>query len=237
VDAHIIVAGDSNALGFLNIGPAPYAPTAQVQIWTGSAWNYMAPGVNTGTPANPADWGPEVAIANDWLGQHAGDGSVLWIVKDAGTVKGGTTLAVDWDPQAGGLFASTSAEASAAMRNLDGTAFAFSHYETAFVVLGENDAVVPAYAAAYGANLAAFDAAARSAWQVDEMVESRIEDQVGAADDNLAVRLGQWAADQSDLLMTSVKTIGFSLAPDQVHYDAAGQIALGGALFEASSLA
>jgi hypothetical protein len=61
-DAHIIIAGDSNALGFLNNGPAPYAPTAQVQIWadsrTGSyQWNYMDPGFNTGTPANPQTGG------------------------------------------------------------------------------------------------------------------------------------------------------------------------------------
>ena len=59
-DTAIIIAGDSNPLGYENNGPAPYTPTYKVQIWTDTngdgvadAWNYMNPGVNTGTPNNP----------------------------------------------------------------------------------------------------------------------------------------------------------------------------------------
>jgi len=231
-DSHVLIAGDSNALGFLNTGPAPYAPSAQVLIWTGSAWNWMIPGFNTGTPNNPADWGAEVQFANDWLAQHQGDGSHLWIVKDPATVKGGTTLAVDWSPAGGHWFASTTTDATAAIHSLDGTSFAFDHFDAAIVVLGENDAVVPAYAQTYGANLAAFNTAARSAWHVETLIEPRIEDTMGAPADNLAVRQAQWSADQVDGRLTTFKTIGFTQQPDHVHYDATGQINLGHAAYE-----
>lgn len=235
-DEHIIIAGDSNALGFLNTGPAPYVPTARVQIWAdtnsdgiGDAWNYMNPGVNTGTPANPQDWGPEVAIANNWLA--ANPTGNLWIVKDAETVKGGATLAVEWNPQTGSLFASTTHAAQAAWANVHGGPWSFDHYDAAMIVLGENDAEVPAYAQAYQTNLHAFDAAVRASWNARTIIESRIEDTMGAPADNQAVRVAQWAEDQADPLMASFKTIGFEQQPDHVHYDAAGHIALGNGFF------
>lgn len=237
-DEHIIIAGDSNALGYLNTGPAPYTPTARVQIWAdtngdgvGDAWNYMNPGVNTGTPTNPTDWGPEVGIANDWLAAHPTGN--LWIVKDAETVKGSTTLAVEWNPQTGAMFASTTHAAQAAWANVHGGPWSFDHYDAAMIVLGENDAEVPAYAQAYQTNLHAFDAAARANWNVQSLIESRIEDTMGAPADNYAVRVAQWAEDQADPLMASFKTIGFEQQPDHVHYDAAGQIALGDAFYKA----
>lgn len=71
-DSRIFTAGQSNDLGYLNNGPAPYVATARVQIFAdtdgdgyGDVWNYMNPGVNTGMPANPTAWGPEVEIAKD----------------------------------------------------------------------------------------------------------------------------------------------------------------------------
>ena len=237
-DEHIIIAGDSNALGFLNVGPAPYVATPQVQIWArqpdGSyAWNFMHPGVNTGAPNNPTSWGPEVGIAKAWLAQHGGDGSVLWIVKDDLTVKGGTTLAVDWAPSGGGFFASTSQAARAAMHDLDGTKYAFAHYDAAMVVLGENDAVNHGFAQAYAANLKAFDHAALSDWNVDRLIETRIEDTMGTSADNFAVRDAQWEAGLGDPEVATVKTIGFEQQPDHIHYDAVGQLDVGAALFDA----
>lgn len=236
MDTHIIIAGDSNALGYLNNGPAPYEPTAQVQIWTGTAWNYMQPGVNTGTPANPQAWGPEVQEANDWLAVHAGDGSHLWIVKDAETVKGSTTLAVDWNPAIGALYASTTHAVNAAMHNLDGTQFAFDRYDALEVGLGENDAVNHAWASAYATNLTSFISAAREDWHVTNVIMNRINDQVGAPEDNLAVRVAQFGVDQADDHVSSFKTIGFEMQPDQLHYDATGQIALGHGFFDNLSL-
>jgi hypothetical protein len=239
-DAHLIIAGDSNALGYLNTGPAPYTPTARVQIWTdtngdgvGDAWNYMRPGVNTGTPANPTDWGPEVQQANAWLQAHPT--GILWIVKDAETVKGSTTLAGDWNPASGHMFASTTHAVEAAMHNLDGSAYAFTHYDVADVVLGENDAVNHDMAMAYGANLTDFIAHARTDWDVTEFVFSRINDAVGAAADNLAVRQAVYSVDVADDHAASFKTIGFAMQPDDVHYAEAGQVALGQGFFDAGS--
>lgn len=236
-DAHIIIAGDSNPLGFLNTGPAPYTPTARVQIWTdtdangiGDAWHYMQPGVNTGTQANPTAWGSEVQLANRWLADNPT--GYLWIVKNAETVKGGTTLAADWNPWTGPYFASTMHSAGAAMHNLDGTSFAFDHYDAAFVGLGENDATHPEMAASYLVNLTAFNFAARSAWGVDKLVEYRITTGAGAPADNLAVREAQWQADMADPDLVTFKTIGFAMQPDGVHYAEAGHVALGNANYE-----
>lgn len=236
-DAHIIIAGDSNALGYLNNGPAPYIPTARVQIWAdtngdgvGDAWNYMNPGVNTGTAANPRAWGPEVQEANDWLA--ANPTGYLWIVKDAETVKGATTLAADWNPAGGFMFASATHAAGAAMHALDGSPYAFTHYDVADLQLGENDAANPAMATAYGANLTDFIAQARAAWNVTDFVLGRINDAVGAPADNLAVRVAQFGVDQADDHVTSFKTIGFEMQPDDLHYAEAGQIALGAGFFD-----
>jgi hypothetical protein len=240
-DTHIILAGQSNALGYLNDGPASYVPTARVQIWAdtdgdgaGDAWNYMLPGVNTGTPANPHDWGPEVGFAEAWLTAHAGDQDVLWIVK---VTKGSTGLAqdagqLDWSPASHGeMFdAATSAE-EAARRNLDATPYAFAEWDGLLWMQGETDATDPAKANAYAANERAFIAAAREAWHVDDVVVGRI----GAAGAwSEVVRDAQWNLDHGDDPMTGVesfRTIGLPMQPDGLHYDAAGQVALGAAFY------
>lgn len=236
-DAHIIIAGDSNPLGFLNTGPAPYTPSVRIQIWAdtnadgiGDAWHYMQPGVNTGTPTHPTVWGSEVSLANRWLADNPT--GYLWIVKNAETVKGGTTLAADWNPWTGPLFASTTQSAARAMANLDGSQFEFSRYEAAFVGLGENDATNPAMAASYLVNLTAFNFAARSAWHVDKLVEYRITTGAGAPADNLAVREAQWQADQAYPDLVTFKTIGFAMQSDGIHYAEAGHIALGNANYD-----
>lgn len=232
-DAHIIIAGDSNALGYLNTGAAPYAPTVRVQIWAdtngdnvGDAWNYMRPGVNTGTATNPAVWGAEVQIANRWLADNPT--GYLWIVKNGETVKGGTTLYNDWHEGAA-YFVSTTSSAAHAMANLGGGPFAFSEYQMAFVGLGENDAN-PAMAGGYLSELTSFDFSARAAWHVDELVEYRITTGAGDAASNLAVRQAQWQADMADDHMTSFKTIGMEMRPDGVHY--ADHVALGNMVYD-----
>src|SRR3954468_9341681 len=107
-DALVAFAAQSNGLGYLNNGPAPYVPTARVQIAVDSdgdgrvdTFNYMQPGVNTGTASNPLAWGPEVAFANDWLANHPT--GTLYIAK---TAKGETALAqndgLDWSPHSVG---------------------------------------------------------------------------------------------------------------------------------------
>lgn len=237
-DSRIIIAGDSNPLGWMNNGPAPYAVTVRVQIWAdtnadgiGDAWNYMNPGVNTGTLNNPQAWGAEVQIANRWLADNA-DG-YLWIVKGTETVKGGATAADSFDPHTGPMFASTTHAVNAAMHNLDGSQFEFDHYDAAFIGLGENDAANPDMAPHYLADITEINAAARDAWHVTKLVEYRITEGAGTAADNLAVRQAQYQADMADPNLVTFKTIGFGVLADRVHYDAAGHVALGNASYDA----
>jgi hypothetical protein len=236
-DSRIIIAGDSNPLGYLNNGPAPYTLTARVQIWTDTngdgqadAWNYMRPGVNTGTAKNPFAWGPEVQIANRWLNDNPE--GYLWIVKNAETVKGGSTLANDWNPDDGGMYESATRTINAAMHNLDGGQFAFSEYDAAFVGLGENDAAGHDMAQDYYANIVEFNDSARDDWHVTQLVEYRITNGAGKPEDNLAVRNAQWQADQLDPHLVTFKTQGFAMLPDGIHYAAAGQIAMGDAAYD-----
>jgi hypothetical protein len=240
----VIFAGQSNALGFGNTGPAPYIPTARVQIWAdtdgdgvGDAWNYMRPGANTGTPANPGVWGPEVEFANRWRADHPADDQVLWIVKVA---KGSTGLAqdeaaFDWSPaSAGEMFDRAAGAANAAMHNLDGSPYAFSQYDGLFWMQGEQDATDPTSAAAYEANLTGFLAAARADLLHDPQGHvglGRITDSAALAD-SLDVRVAQWRVDQVDPNLQSFKTIGFAMQPDGLHYAAAGHVALGDGFYD-----
>lgn len=241
-DARILIDGQSNALGFGNSGPAPYTPTARVQIWTdtdgdgiGDTWHYMLPAVNTGTPDNPTVWGPEVGLANAWLGAHPSGN--LWIDKVA---KGSVGLAqdpaqLDWSPQSHGeMFDAATASAHTAQANLAGTPYAFAAWDAVMWMQGETDATDPAKAATYGADVRALISAARSAWSVSEVVVGRITDSA-ALPYSLDVRNAEWNLDSGDAPVAGVhtfKTIGFEMQPDGVHYDAAGQIALGAAFYD-----
>lgn len=241
-DTHIILGGQSNALGFLNTGAAPYTPTARVQIWadtnadgTPDAWNYMNPGVNTGTLANPTVWGPEVQFANDWLADHPT--GYLWIAKVA---KGSTGLAqdagaVDWSPNSTGeMFDFATAAIDAARANLNGTAYAFSQWDGTLWMQGEDDALSATKAAAYQTNLGDFLDEIRSEWMEDAsgaVVVGRITDS-SSLPYSLDVRVAQWAEDQADPNMASFKTIGFAMQPDTVHYAASGHVALGAAFYD-----
>lgn len=241
-DAHIIVAGQSNALGFLNTGAAPYTPTARVQIFadtnadgTPDAWNYMNPGVNTGTLANPNVWGPEVQLANDWLADNPT--GYLWIAKVA---KGSTGLApdsvdVDWSPTSHGeMFDFATSVIDAARMNLNGSAFAFTQWDATMWMQGEEDATDATKAAAYQTNLHDLATEIRSEWMEDadgKIVVGRISDSptlTYSAD----VRIAQWAEDQADAHMASFKTIGFAMQTDTVHYAAAGHVDLGAAFYD-----
>lgn len=241
-DTRIILAGQSNALGFLNNGPAPYQPTARVQIWADTngdgvpdAWNYMLPGHNTGTLANPDVWGPEVGFANRWLASHPF--GYLWIVKSA---KGSTGLAMnpgagilDWSPESSGeLFATTTSIVVAAKANLAGGQYAFSAYDALLWMQGEQDATDQTAASAYLANLQDFITHVRASWFTNKVVIGRITDSANLAY-NAAVRIAQWQAFMDDAQAPSFKTIGFDMQPDLIHYSAPGHVKLGAAFYYA----
>jgi hypothetical protein len=245
MNAHVIIAGQSNALGFGNTGPAPYTPTYRVQIWTdtdgdgqGDAWNCMNPGVNTGTPANPKVWGPEVGEANRFLAARTGAYDILWVVKVA---RGSTGLAQDpaqpdWSPASTGeMYATATATINAARHNLDGGPYAFTAWDRLDWMQGETDAQSAAKAAAYGVNVRDFITHARTDWSVEDVVVARITDST-ALPYSLDVRQAEWNLDNGDAPMADVhtfKTIGFGMQADGLHYDAAGQLALGQGFFDA----
>lgn len=249
-DTHIILAGQSEALGYPNTGPAPYVPTARVQIWTDTngdgtpdAWNYMRPGANTGTLANPNVWGAEVSIANDWLAEHANDTSNLWIVKQ-GAVKGEVGLAfdashLDFSPHSvGEMYDSATSAINGARANLVGGPYAFEHYDVLDWMQGETDAEDPTKAAAYETNLREFITDAQRDWHVSDVSVGRISEVWGDVASNLEVRVAQWAVSSGSDPMPNVhsfKTIGFSHLADG-HFDASGLLALGHSFFDSWSI-
>lgn len=209
------VAGQSNALGF-NVAPgelpAWYAPTAAVQIWTGSGWATMQPGVNTGTPANPTAWGPEVAYAHAWVQDHSG--ATLYVVK---TVKGSTGLAQDtgaqdWSPfSTGELFDANTSALSAAKATLSGAL-----HTTVLWFQGEEDATDAGKAAAYATNLANLKAAAATSWGADEFVVGRISTTLAH---NATVQAAQGA--------DAFNTDDAAKQLDGLHFNGVGQLANG----------
>jgi hypothetical protein len=241
-DAHLIVAGQSN-VGF-NTDTADligYVPTARVQVWTDTngdgiadAWNYLRPGVNaSGLPTQPGASGFVVREAQDWLANHST--GYLWIVQVA---HGSTGLAqdptqLDWSPSsAGEMFDTATATITAAMHNLDGTPYAFSSWDAAQWMQGETDATDPAKAAAYNSNLRQLILDARAAWHVETFDVARITDTAGVY--SLAVRQAEWALDNGPDPLADAhtfKTLGFGMQADGVHYDSAGQVALGDAFY------
>jgi hypothetical protein len=240
-DAHLIIAGQSN-VGF-NTDTADliaYVPTARVQVWDAAgnggsgAWEYLHPGFNaSGLPTEPAASGFAVREAQDWLAAHPTGN--LWIVQ---TAHGSTGLAqdatqFDWSPHSSGeMFAQATATISAAMHNLDATPYAFTAWSAVDWMQGETDATDPARANAYDANIREFIADARAAWHVDQIVVARITDTAGAY--TLPVRVAEWGLDNGSAPVADVhsfKTIGFEMQADRIHYDSAGEVALGDAFF------
>lgn len=222
--------GQSNAGGYLNNGPAPYEPTARVQIWTdtdgdgmGDAFHYMLPGVNTGTMANPTMWGPEVGTALAWLVKHPDPEDVLFLGK---VTKGETGLAqaegFDWSPLSHGeLYDAATRVAHDMVANL-------AHpLDVVMVMQGETDATSAQAAGAYQANLTDLIAHVRADWGVSDVVLGRIG---SAGAHSLDVRVAQWNVDALDDHVASFKTLDLATQPDGIHV--ADQMTLGARFYE-----
>lgn len=227
----LIVAGQSNALGFrVTPGelPADYHPDAHVHIWTDAGWQTMTPGVNTGTPANPDAWGPEVGEALAWAKDHPGED--LYVIK---SVKGSTGLASDptaqdWSPQSkGDLFDMTTAKIKAAL-----AALTDPHVIAVDWVQGEQDATAAAPAGAYLANELDFFDHVRAAWAEADtpIIYSRLDVADGLPFQD-QVRAAQDAAAGIAHNVYEVDTDGFGQQGDHLHFTGAGQLALGDALY------
>lgn len=221
-----LIVGQSNALGFQVTAaelPTWYATNARVQIWDGSAFVTMNPGTNTGTPANPGAWGPEVGYASAWLDDPANAGQTLYIVK---SVKGSTGLAQDngagvqdWSPSSTGeLFDATTAKITAAKAALTGP-----FHTTALWFQGEEDAASATKSAAYATNLAGLKTAAATSWGVDDFQYGRVSPQLAYADVVKAAQPDGFSSDDSPT------------QPDMLHFTGAGQIDHGAEFYAQTS--
>lgn len=215
----ILFAGQSNAVGFGNTGPAPYAPTPRVQIWTdvnhNGAWDI---GDNFAMMVPAGAWGPEVQFANDWLAENPT--GTLWIGKVA---KGETDLAEDWAP--GGVMYDKAQTVAIHMQANQGV----HGIDALMWMQGESDAFDFGAASAYHDRLDTFVDHAIG-WGVQEVIMGRIADAQPYASE---VRYAQWLVDQEREDVTSFRTLGFEMQGDGVHYSAAGHVALGHAFWEA----
>jgi len=231
LSALMVLAGQSNALGF-GLSPAELPADvrsidSRVRIWTGARFEVMRPGINTGTPANPAAWGPEVAFARAWRAAHPSER--LYIVK---SVKGSTGLAadpaaLDWSPASRGELFDRTTQIVAAARAASGLTVS-----TILWMQGEEDATDDRRAAAYAANLRELIFAMRAAWGEagTRIVVGRIADGPPYAE---TVRAGEaMAAAKAHAVL--VETEGLSRQGDRLHLDAAGEIALGAAFYRAA---
>jgi hypothetical protein len=227
----VVVAGQSNALGFLLSGrdlpPGAYRPDPRVRIWTDRGFETMTPGANTGSPNNPQCWGPEVGYAHAWLAAHRI--GTLHIVKYA---RGSTALAegagCDWSPESGELFAKTTADVQAARRVMPARA----PVSAIVWMQGEQDAASEATARAYGRNLARALPRMRAEWA--DPATPVLFGRIGLNWPFAAlVRAAQAQVDAADPLAASVETSEYPLLPDGLHYAAAGQLRLGADLYAA----
>jgi hypothetical protein len=233
-DELLIVAGQSNALGFrleaVDLPAGLRRPHPRVKIWDGEAFVTLEPGVNTGSPNNPRSWGPETAFAHAWLRDHPG--RTLFVVKRA---RGSTPLAPspgpDWAPASGELFSETTAEVRRARAWLAhrGVVPAAA---TILWMQGESDAARADAAAAYRANLAAALPQMRARWGDPD---SRIAfGRIGLGWPYAGmVRAAQARVDAADPLAVAVDTAAYPLLRDGRHYAAEGQLRLGADLYAA----
>jgi hypothetical protein len=233
--AFVVFAGQSNALGYgMDRSTLPgdaAAPLGSTFIWNNDGWRWevMQPGVNTGTPAHPQAWGPEVAFALGFRAGHPDE--PLYIVK---SVKGGTGLAqdpdaMDWSPASRGeMFDLTTQRVAVARATLHGPVV-----DAVFLFQGEADAMTATAAAAYEANLRDWLAAIRADWMRDpqgEIAFGRISDQAPFVEQ---VREAQAAVDRDDLYAASFDTCDFAMQDDGLHYAAGAFLEIGVSFYAA----
>ncbi len=237
----VVVAGQSNALGYTlsaaDLPPRLAAPTEGAMIWDPArrAFADLRPGINTGSPNQPRNWGPEAQFAYRWRAERAC--APLYIVKYA---RGETGLALDplrpdWSTQSRGeLWDKAAAEIDAAKAAL--AAGGLRPSVTAVLWMqGETDSETPAKAAAYEVNLRAFVAAIRMRWgDKDTVVHiAQIDRPVPAKRGWDTVRTAQAAVAASTPGVTLIDTAPFERQPsDGTHLTAQGQVKLGDAFYE-----
>lgn len=227
----IVVAGDSNAVGYGSYA-APM-PVPNTYIFDGMFWNDYIPGMNSGTPNNPQAWGPEYQIAVDF--HKANPGEPLFIIKSA---KGSTPLAdidgLDWNVNSRDeMFDFTTMKIDAARAMYQNTYGARApDISATFFISGPNDSFDPIRADVYQTNETALFAGIRDAWMDDPNGHIIFNRMTEVGPYNFTVRVAQWNVDQVDVYAESFKTIGYDMMADGIHYSDIGRIQLGHGFYD-----
>lgn len=229
-DQNVVVWGQSNVITYLNSGPAPYTPSDRVQILdiaTGQLEG-LDPGVNAGTANNPADWGPIVQYANEWLSENP-----TGTLRFAEIAHGSTPLAqdpngLDWSPASTGELYDQLKAAAAQLVALTGHPI-----DVVLGMQGEQDATAAASATAYQANELDLIAHMRADFASvgTAFVFGRIDEATGLADVE-TVRAAQDAVANADGMVFSVNTDAYPLRADNLHFDEPGVVQLGHDMYE-----
>lgn len=238
-----IFVGQSNMVGCPQALPGDWASDPDIKIWDADleAFATYDPGVNSFPPPEgfvPVEgyvyWGPELEFARQYRAENPT--KTCYIVKYA---VGGTALSntfegeLDWAPTSTGeLLDRTTAYVTAAL-----AAVADLSVPDPSVILwmqGESDGFNSTVANAYGTNLTAFLAAARSAWAPGaKFVIGRISlsDQIGEPEIVRAKQAEVVTADGNAVLIDTDALVFNPL--DGIHYDTAGLITLGNDMYDA----
>jgi hypothetical protein len=220
-----LMAGQSNMVG-QGVGEELTAPlnTTQGDVM---AWASVSIGwspLRWGTGNGPTQFGPELSFGRAMADSDAQ--ARVAIVKYA---VNGTNLAQDWAPGVGSVYTDFNASITAARQRLDGLSVPYE-IRGLLWMQGESDALDETMAASYQQNMTAFIESVRGFVGVADMpvVIARIRGTMPAPFyHSLAVRMAQESVAAGDANVRIIDTDPLTLHADGVHYDTAGQLALG----------
>lgn len=234
--AHLlIVAGQSNAVGYA--ANANQLPSSLYKAQRDIPYQHNISGLLPTTTFTALRWlndtgfasvfpkfcGPELSLARTIA--DAFPDTQFVVVKVAYS---GTSLAYDWDPmRAGSLYTTLTRTVSDVQADLTARGMT-SVVDGMFWMQGESDATVLEWANAYQANLTAFIADCRAAFNAPQMpfVLGRIN-QVAGWTYGPTVRAAEVAVADADPLADWVNTDALPLFVDLVHYTGTGEVTLG----------
>ncbi|MFK7790392.1 MAG: sialate O-acetylesterase, partial [Phycisphaeraceae bacterium] len=202
----------------------PYAnlqnPQADVQFYEGGSLRVLQPGSGT-------DFGPEITFGRTIADEFGDDNFAL--IKYA---VGASDLANDWDPNTGSQYSSFQSTVTNGITALTTGANAGNTYEIVGMLWtqGERDARTGRTATQYQADLKGFIAGVRDDYGSDlPFFYSRLSSgQTDLSAGQLsAIRTAQDNVAAGDANAYLSDTDGMSIKSDNLHFDAAGQIALG----------
>lgn len=221
-----LLGGQSNMVGLGRNSELPSElqdPNPNVQIWQDNSRSFinLQPGFSAASGNGP-EFGPELTFGQGIQGYRGND---VYLVKHA---TGSTNLYSDWDPDGSNNldYDTFVNRVDTALADLRGQNIDYS-IEGMLWMQGEADSYNAEAASAYRANLTAFvqDMRDRYGSQLKFAV-GRLHNDFNTGYDDV-VRDAQYSVAAADGLTAVVPTDGFGLYGDNVHYNTAGQIALG----------